>query len=48
MFAAFRNQKLSLAQGVQHTGANFGASHSLCSIATITGKPHEHFEIDVC
>ena len=27
-----RNQKLSLAQYVRHTGANFSASRSLCSI----------------
>ena len=32
MLAAFRNQKLSLTQYAQHTGAKFGAWHGVCSI----------------
>ena len=51
MFAVFRNPKLSLAQYVQHTGANFGASHSLCNICNYhwqTAWHAQHFEIDAC
>jgi hypothetical protein len=32
MLAAFRNQKLSLTQYAQHTGAKFGAWHGVCGI----------------
>ena len=32
MLAAFRNQKLLLAQYAPHTGAKFSASHGVCRI----------------
>ena len=51
MVAVFRIQKLSLAQYVQHTGADFSASHSLCNICNyhwLTTWHAQHFEICVC
>ena len=53
MLAAFRNQKLLLAQYVRHTGANFSASDSLCIFLQLSlvncmardGRYSQHIEI---
>ena len=50
MFAVFRNQKLSLAQYVRHTGANFvhRIVFAVLQLPLVNRMARAAFEIDVC